>query len=185
MKQTSSPNPSTLKHILIVDSLIFTVLIIITLIGIGLTDVEGIHSKSYWSFIFIGMAVGTTLWSSWRYTKLGLYEESQILYRQLILWGAGIVGLATLYLLLSTGRLNYETTGFLILLLLALVTFIDAMLVSWKLYLVGLLFLAILLLSMYVESYLWIIVIIALALVLLVGTYVFFKLKHLKHQEKA
>lgn len=181
--ETTTPHPSNLKHVLIVDTLIFVTMMIITVIGIGLTDVQGVHSKTYWSWVFIGMAIGTTLWSIWRYRKLGLYEESQILYKQIILWGAGLFALGTLYLLLSTGRLNYETTGLLILLLLAMITFIDGMLVSWKLYFVGILIFCILILSTYIESYLWIIVLLSVVLILLVSIYVIYTIKQLKHQD--
>lgn len=182
MQQLTSPHPSTLKHILMVDSIIFIVLLSVAVIGVGLTDVQGIRSESYWSWVFIGMAISTTLWSSWRYRKLGIYEDGKILYRQLVLWSSGLVALGTLYVLLTTGRLNYETTGLLILLLLSLITFIDGMLVSWKLYLVGILFFIILLLSTYVESYLWIIILIAFGLILVVGGFVIYKIKRLKHQ---
>ena len=85
--------------------------------------------------------------------------------------------MAVIYLLLGTGRLNYETTGLLILLVLAFATFIDGMLVSWKLYVVGLLLLFTLLLATYVEQFLWMIVLAALVMIALVLVFVVWKLR--------
>jgi uncharacterized membrane protein len=78
---------------------------------------------------------------------------------------------------LGTGRLNYETTGLLILLVLAFTTFIDGMLVSWKLYVVGLLLLLTLLMATYVESFLWMIVLAAVVMIALVLVFVVWKLR--------
>jgi uncharacterized membrane protein len=84
---------------------------------------------------------------------------------------------AVIYRLLDTGRVNYETTGLLILLVLTLTTFVDGMLVSWKLYVVSALLLFSLLMAMYVGQLLWMIVLVALVLIGLVLAYVIWKIR--------
>ncbi|HPE61532.1 MAG: hypothetical protein KDI15_05500 [Thiothrix sp.] len=101
-----------------------------------------------------------------------------MLFQQLVLWGGALVAMAVVYLLLGTGRLNYETTGLLILLLLAFTIFVDGMLVSWKLYVISALLLLTLLLATYVEQYLWMIVIAAVVMMALVVMYVIWQIRH-------
>lgn len=172
---------TAVKHVLIVDSMIFIGILGIALLGVGFTDYKGQLSEYYWRWVFIALAITTTVWGVWRSRKLGVYTESKILYRQAVIWGAGLLTMGVIFLLLSTGRLNYETTGLLILLLLALVTFIDGLIVSWKLYFVGVTFLMILLLSTYVESYLWMILIFAGVMMALVGIIVILEIKKLQN----
>lgn len=165
------------KRVLKIDALLFIGIVFIALLGVGITDYKGESAHSYWRYMLIMMALGTTLWGEWRVKQLGLREGSRLLYQQIILWGAALVTMAVIYLLLGTGRLNYETTGLLILLVLAFATFIDGMLVSWKLYVVGLLLLFTLLLATYVEQFLWMIVLAALVMIALVLVFVVWKLR--------
>jgi hypothetical protein len=173
-------NKHVLKKVLLVDTFFFLVILTMSLVGIGLTDFKGLSSEAYWRFVFILTAVITTIWSVWKYRKLGIYEGSKILYKQAVVWFSGFVAMGLLYMLLSTGRLNYETTGLLIVLLLALLTFIDGILVSWKLFLIGLTLLFALILSTYVESYLWMILIFTGIVVLGVVLFVVLKIKKLE-----
>lgn len=172
---------ASIKKVLIVDTVVFIAVLCAAVAGVGLTDFKGLASESYWKWLFIITALVTTIWGLWRDRQLGMIEERNLLYHQVVIWGSGLIAMGVIYLLLSTGRLNYETTGLLILLLLALLTFIDGMIVSWKLYLVGLTQLAILLTTTYIESYLWLILLFSAIIILLVILYVVFKIKKLKH----
>ena len=167
------------KHVLKMDAMLFVGIMFLALLGVGITDYRGENAHGYWRYMLILMSVGTTLWGAWRARRLGLAESSKLLYQQVILWGTAMVAMAVIYLLLGTGRLNYETTGLLILLVLAFTTFIDGMLVSWKLYVVGLLLLLTLLLATYVESFLWMIVLAAVVMIALVLVFVVWKLRSL------
>lgn len=164
-------------HVLKIDALLFVSIMFLALLGVGITDYRGESAHGYWRYMLILMALGTTLWGVWRSRRLGLAEGSKLLYQQAILWGAAMLTMAVIYLLLGTGRLNYETTGLLILLVLAFATFVDGMLVSWKLYVVGALLLLTLLLATYVEQFLWMIVLAAVVMIALVLVFVVWKLR--------
>ncbi|OQX14115.1 MAG: hypothetical protein BWK73_10205 [Thiothrix lacustris] len=170
-------NTAAIKHVLKVDVLIFSGIMLLALLGVGITDYSVSRAHSYWRYLMIVMAVLTTLWGVWRSRKLGLAHGSKLLYQQMILWGAALTAMMMIYLLQAAGRLDFEITGLMILLVLALVTFIDGMLVSWKLYLVGLILLMALLLAMYVEAFLWMIVLAALLAVALVVVFVMWKIR--------
>jgi cation transport ATPase len=168
---------ATFKHVLKIDAMLFVGIVFLSLLGVGITDYRGESAHSYWRYMLIAMALMTTLWGVWRAGRLGLAEGGKLLFRQIILWGATLAAMSVIYLLLSTGRLNYETTGLLILLVLAFATFVDGMLVSWKLYVVGGLLLFTLLMATYVEQYLWMIVITAVVLIVLVLLFVVWKIR--------
>lgn len=167
------------RHVMKIDAMLFVGIVFLALLGVGITDYKGESAHSYWRYMLILMALSTTLWGVWRARRLGLAESSKLLLQQVILWGAALVAMGVIYLLLGTGRLNFETTGLLVLLILAFATFIDGMLVSWKLYVVSALLLLTLLLATYVEAFLWLIVIAAVVMVALVLIFVVWKLRHL------
>lgn len=172
---------TTAKHVMKIDALLFVGIVFVSLLGVGITDYQGQSAHSYWRYMLILMALSTTLWGVWRTRRLGLAESSKLLFQQIILWGAALAAMGVIYLLLGTGRLNFETTGLLVLLVLAFATFIDGMLVSWKLYVVSGLLLLTLLLATYVEAFLWMIVIVAVVVVALVLIFVVWKLRSLAH----
>ncbi|WGZ93152.1 MAG: hypothetical protein QJT81_15185 [Candidatus Thiothrix putei] len=165
------------RHVLKIDAMLFVGIMFLALLGVGMTDYRGESAHGYWRYILILIALASTLWGMWRARRLGLVGSGKLLFQQMVLWGAALVAMAVIYLLLGTGRLNYETTGLLILLVLAFATFVDGMLVSWKLYVVGTLLLLTLLLATYVEEFLWIIVLVAVVMIALVLVFVVWKLR--------
>lgn len=171
---------ATVKLVMKIDMMLFIGIMFLTLLGVGITDYNGESAHTYWRYMIILMAITTTLWGTWRAWRLGLAKISKLLYQQVVLWGTALVALKVIYLLLNTGRLNFETTGLLILLLLASITCIDGMLVSWKLYVVSALLWFTLLMATHVEQYLWMIVIAAVVMVALVIIFVVWKLRHPK-----
>ncbi len=171
-------NTQSIKQVLKLDALIFGGIMLLALLGVGITDYSAASAHSYWRYLMLAMAVLTTLWGVWRTRKLGLAQGSKLLYQQSILWGSALVAMLVIYLLQAEGRLDFEITGLMILLVLALATFIDGMLVSWKLYIVGLVLLSALLLATYVEAFLWMIVLASLVVVGAVVTFVVWKMRH-------
>ena len=135
--RTLSERMHSLGHVMKVDAIVFVGIMLLALLGVGITDYRGTSAHGYWRYLLILMALITTLWGIWRSRRLGLAHGSRILFQQLVLWSGALIATAVVYLLLGTGRLNYETTGLLTLLLLAFATFVDGMLVSWKLYVVS------------------------------------------------
>ena len=167
-----------IKHVLKIDTVIFGGIMVMALVGAGITDYNAQEAHLFWRYLMIGMALGTTIWGLWRSKRLGLFEAEHLLVRQVVLWGAALVAVGVVYLLLSIGRLNFETTGLMILLILAYATFVDGMLVSWKLYIVGLVLLLTLLLDAYLENYLLIVVLVSAGVLALVLVALVWQIRH-------
>lgn len=168
---------ATFKQVLKVDAVLFIGIVFLALLGVGITNYRVDNAYSYWSYMLVFLALMTTAWGSWRSKKLGLLKGGKLLYQQAILWGSALVAVAVIYRLLEAGRINVDTTGLLVLLMLTFATFVDGMLVSWKLYVVGALLLLTLLMAAYVGQFLWIILLAAVVLIALVLVFVVWKIR--------
>ncbi|QLQ31567.1 MAG: hypothetical protein HZT40_08165 [Candidatus Thiothrix singaporensis] len=168
------------RHVLKIDSILFVGIMCLAVLGWAPPTLM-VPASAYWSYMLVLMALGTTLWGEWRSRRLGAAEGGKLLYRQLVLWGAALAAMGLVYLLLGSGRLNYEVTGLLVLLVLAFATFVDGMLVSWKLHVVGALLFFIVLMLTFVERFLWEIILVAGVLVALVLGGVIWKLHRYTH----
>lgn len=168
---------ATFKQVLKVDVVLFIGIVFLALLGVGITNYRVDNAYSYWSYMLVFLALMTTAWGGWRSKKLGLLQGGKLLYQQAILWGAALIAVAVIYRLLEAGRINVDTTGLLVLLMLTFATFVDGMLVSWKLYVVGALLLLTLLMAAYVGQFLWIILLAAVVLIALVLIFVVWKIR--------
>lgn len=168
---------ATFKQVLKVDAVLFVSIIFLAVLGVGITNYRIDSAYSYWSYMLVFLALMTTAWGMWRSKKLGLLKSGKLLYQQAILWGGALVAVAVIYRLLNAGRINVDTTGLLVLLMLTFTTFVDGMLVSWKLYVVSALLLLTLLMAAYVGQFLWIILLVAVVLIALVLAFVVWKLR--------
>jgi hypothetical protein len=168
---------ATFKQVLKVDAALFIGIVFLALLGVGITNYRIDSAYSYWSYMLVFLALLTTAWGIWRSKKLGLLKNGKLLYQQAILWGAALVAVAVIYRLRDAGRINVDTTGLLVLLMLTFATFVDGMLVSWKLYVVSALLLLTLLMAAYVGQFLWIITLAAVVLIALVLVFVVWKIR--------
>lgn len=159
--ESASEHLASIKKVMKIDIIAFFTLMLLAILGIGITDTNADKAHGYWRYFMIIMAVFSTFWGLWRSRTLGAGQARQFMYQQTILWIAGFSAASVIYMLLGTGRLNYETTGLLMLLVIAFTTFVDGMLVSWKLYIIGAVLLLTLYLATYIESFLWIILIVS------------------------
>ena len=81
---------------------------------------------------------------------------------QCVHWGATGAAVGGVFLLLQSGRLNYENTGLVLLLLLGLSTFLDGFRVSWRFSLIGVLMFVAAIVAGFIEQYLWVLLIVSI-----------------------
>ena len=105
-----------LKNKRFIEEIILFIVFALSLIGMGITDFSPLDSHRYWVLMIILLAIASIGlgWSKEDYQ--GKIVELAI--RQLIHWGATLITVSGVYLLLYTGRLNYESTGLIIELIL-------------------------------------------------------------------
>ncbi len=159
----------------IFDTIIILTTLTLALVGIAITDYSPQNSYRYWAAMAILLSV------------VGIYlgvSQARRLQRPLgmafvvqgIHWSATLITIAAVYLTLKTGRMNFETTGLILLYILGLSTFLDGCRVNWKFSLIGVLIFVTGIIATYVETYLWILISLVIAIILLL----FFRLKLIK-----
>jgi len=159
---TEDKESGLLKRVKI-DSIIFLVLVVTALVGVAMTNSTKTQAYMYWWILMAVEAVIVTLWAVWLSRQDELKKSIHtVLYEQLVLWGAALAAVFMVYRIMSIGQIDFNAAGLLMLLILAFATFIDGALVSWKLFIVSLIFIITLLFASYVEKFLWAIVILAL-----------------------
>jgi hypothetical protein len=83
-----------------------------------------------------------------------------ILRTQLLIWLGMLVATFIIYILLFNGRLNYENTGLIMILLLALTTYFSGIILDYRLCLLGISLASILIIVSFLEEYMWVVLII-------------------------
>ncbi|MGA9538396.1 MAG: hypothetical protein WBR24_21040 [Desulfobacterales bacterium] len=159
-KETGIRN--TLKEYLGPDGIIMILLVLLAIVGIGITDFSPQLSHWYWLAMvaITGIACIVMEWSSAR--KKGL-SATTIVKKEVFIWLGVLVAVNLVYFLFHSGRLDSENTGLVILLILALATFLAGLRLDWRLCLLGGLLGGALILAAYLEEFLWIVLMVVLA----------------------
>lgn len=144
------------------DAVVLGALIGLSYIGIALTRVSPQASHFYW-MIMIPVFGAISLLAQWQLVRTDPGKWSLLLRRQLFHWIGLWVAVQLTYRLLGVGLLTYESVGFVVFLLLAFAFFLQGVYVDWRFYIVGGFLGVSLLVAMYLNAYLWIILLLAIA----------------------
>jgi len=147
--------------------MVIILLIALSIIGIGITDYSPAESYKYW-VAMVPIFCGACLILEWSRVRGQGFKWTTILRIQLIHWIGLLVAVRLVFEMLHKGRLDNENTGLVILLLLALSTFLAGIHLGWRLCLVGGFLGAALVAATYLEEYVWVLLIIGLAVLAIV-----------------
>ena len=141
--------------------IVIIVLIVLSTIGIGITDFSPADSYKYW-VAMVPIFCGACLILEWSRVRGKGFKWTTILRTQLLHWAGLLVAVRLVFEMLHKGRLDNENTGLVILLLLALSVFMAGIHLGWRLCLVGGFLAAALVAATYLEEYVWVLLIIGL-----------------------
>jgi hypothetical protein len=147
-------------HGLKVFEIIFVILVVLSLVGVGITDFSPASSYWYW-FAMAPMFACACLIIEWTHARNEGRSWTSIFRTQFLTWFGLLVAVQAVFLLLRAGRLTYESTGLVILLLLALTTFISGINLGYQLCLLGGFLCLTLLMVACLEQYIWVLVLAA------------------------
>ena len=147
------------------EEIIFFVIISLSIVGVAITNNAPAESWAYW--IFMTAVLGAS----------AVFIEKTLLHRkdvsfttlwvtQLVHWGVTLLAILLSLAFVKTGRMTYESSGLVILLILSLSTFLDGYHVGWRFYLAGIFLGLTSILAAYVEKFMWIVLVIAAASIL-------------------
>lgn len=160
------------------DSYILIFLLILSLLGIGLTDAFGAVSKWYW-MAMIPVFYGCNLFVEWQIAKERDIKFMMLLIKQ-VQYCIGLFAAVYLtFFLERLGSFNNETTGMILMLTLALSIFQTGVTTGWLFQLLGIFLGLCLMIVAYVENYIW--AILALS-IMLVAAYLFLPERLKKHR---
>jgi len=140
--------------------LFFSFLILLALGGVGYTDIDPASSHLYW-LSMVPVFAGACLLLEWLQEHNRGRQWSEVLKAQLMLWVSLLVGVLLVYMLLHSGRLDYENAGLIVLLLLAMTTFAAGLQLGPLVMLLGVFLGLSLVLVAYIGSYVWLIMLVA------------------------
>lgn len=145
---------------------IYFAVILLVLIGVGVTDYAPDSSRAYWLFMIAALAAAAVVVEKLQFHLKGI-PFIKLLIIQMMHWGATLVAVFISLSLVDTGRLTYEGSGLVVLLLLSLATFLDGVHVGWRFYLAGSILALATIVTAYFEAYLWMMLLAAVVGVIL------------------
>lgn len=151
-----------------IEAAILILTLLLSVIGIGITDYSPTNAYGYWLLMTVILAAAGTVISWINRASLPDQQMKKLLMTQIIHWTATAATMLGIFLLLKTGRLNYESVGLVLLFTLGLSTFLDGYRIDWRFSLLGVLMFLSAVLAAYIEEFLWIIIIITVILIILI-----------------
>ena len=137
-------------------------LVLLATMGIGITDISPLSSHWYWLAMVVatGIACIVMEWSRARENGLSL---TPVIGKEALRWLGVLVAVQLVYFLFQAGRLDSENTGLVILLILALATFLAGLRLGWRVCVPGVILAGGLIMATYLEEFLWIVLAVVLA----------------------
>jgi len=170
---TPAATASSLKRGLEVSEIAMILLLVLSGIGIGVSDYSA--DKGLWYWLLMVPVFGlTSLFVGWSAARRHGQSPSRVIVTQVLHWIGLAAALWLMFLLAETGRINYADEGLVSLVLLALATFLVGVHTDWRFAVVGVVLGCIAALAGLVEQYLWL----GLVPVLLgLGIFVYWRLR--------
>ena len=142
-----------------IERILLAVVFILAMFGVGVTDYAPLQSLNYWGVMTVILAISGLImgWSKARHLGKPVLQTLRV---QIIHWLATGVAVIGIFLLLKAGRLNYEGTGLVLLIVLGLATFLDGYRLNAFFSFVGILIFILAIAAAYIEEYLWVLLIV-------------------------
>lgn len=148
------------------DGYIFAVLMLLSILGVAITDASQQISHWYW-LAMVPIFFGACLYLDWQSSAESSMPAKTIVLKQIEHWLGLLAGISITYYMRATGSFDNHTTGLIMLLLLSLTTFLAGSTVGWLFRLLGIFLALCLILVDYMEQYLSLIVGIAVLMLIL------------------
>ena len=153
-----------------IDQIVFSALIVLAVVGVVITDISPTNAHGYWVFTLVAYAC-TVIFCGRKLANAQEKNFGRFVVEQIIHWGGSLVAILCVYTLVHTGTITYAEAGAIMLLILALATFLAGSHAGWRFYVLGALLALTTVLMAYIEEFMWIIVLVAI--VIIASTYFF------------
>jgi hypothetical protein len=149
---------------LTVYEVILLTLMALAVIGVGITYFIPDISYRYWVAMIpvFGIACTSIEWSRLRRQNLDTWKTVR---NQLYHWLGVLVSVYLIHMLLNIQQLTKQNAGLIVLLVLALGTFLAGIQLGWRLFVLGAFLWVILVVAAYLQSSLWVMILIGLVII--------------------
>ena len=144
---------------------ILILLLILSLVGIGITDYSPADGYGYW-LIMVVVFAAFAIFIGWLQSKHRAEDFKLILREQSLHWATSWWVVGGVFLIHQPGRIADDDAGLIILLILSLSTMLDGLRVGWRFSLVGLFLWTSAIIAAYTEHFLWLQMLIAVLIVI-------------------
>ena len=143
---------------------ILLALMALAVIGVGITYFLPDKSYRYWVAMIPVFGIGCTSieWSRLRRQDLGIWKTVR---NQLIHWFGVLVSVYLVHTLLNIQQLTKQNAGLIVLLVLALGTFLAGIQLGWRLFVLGAFLWIILVMAAYLQGSLWVMILIGVVMI--------------------
>ncbi len=159
-----SDNPAKVSVVSRADQIIFTILMVFSLVGVALTSIAPVDVHNYWIgmiFVFACAAI----YCGRRQAREKEEKLDGIFLKHVIHWFGALMAILCVYTLLYTGNLDREVAGLIMLLVLALSTFLAGVHIGWRFYILGAILALTTVTAAYIEEFMWMIMLLAVIIV--------------------
>lgn len=139
-------------------------LLVLVVIGVGISYFLPDKSYRYWVAMvpIFGIACTSSEWSRLRRQNLGIWKTVR---NQLIHWFGVLVSVYLVHMLLNIQLLTKQNAGLVVLLVLALGTFLAGLQLGWRLYVLGAFLWIILVMAAYLQGSLWVMILVGVVMI--------------------
>lgn len=166
-----------------IEEAILILLLILSLLGIGITDFSPDDGYGYWLLMVIVFGLFAIL-IAWLQSKQHDVDNfTQILKEQFMHWSTSLLIVGGAFLLQKSGQLDEISASLVILLILSLATILDGIRIGWRFSLVGLFLGISAIVVAYFENFMLIDALIAIAIIALTIMWEIWITKRNTHEE--
>jgi hypothetical protein len=148
-----------------VEEAILIVLLIFSLAGVGITSFSAAEGYWYWMAMIFVFGLAAMVLGFVKARKRDDHLMRRLWVEQSIHWFGVMIVVVAVFSLLHAGMLEQDSTGLVILLILALATFLDGIRLGWRFSMVGVFLAATAVTVAHIDQYMWVIIPLALVIV--------------------
>lgn len=136
------------------EETVFIILVILSLLGISITDFSPHDGYGYW-IMMVFVFAGLSIFVSWLQSKASEDDIGAIVKSQTMHWLHTLIVVGAAFLLNKSGQLTDTGASLVILLILALTTMLDGYRIGWQFSLLGFFLAGCAIVVAYVEHFIW------------------------------
>lgn len=163
-------HPNGWFHRLFISEAVLGLLLAVSFIGVAYTDIEGVRSLNFWLWTIPIYAIAAIVLEWSRYIR-GEIDGFHFIRQQLLHWTAVFIAIKLVFILLNIGRLPSNAASYVLMTIMSLSTFLAGIYIGWRFIVLGLFIALATIFAAYLEAYVWVLIPLAIAIIL-IGLYI-------------